>query len=772
MRVLHIISGLEGGGAEHMLARLLPLLRRHGEPSAVLVLGADGPVGPLLRQAGIPLHIAGLPHSGWRGCLALWRACRRFRPDIIQTWMVHADLVGGLLARWTGLPLIWGLRNDHFGSADLRLPTRWAYRLAACLSGRWPRAVLCCSQAVRLAAQRAGYASERLRVIENGVDPCVFVPAEAARRRLRQAWRLHDGPLLIHVARLHAQKDHGTLVAALQIACDRRPDLQAVLVGEGVDERAPVLAPLIGHPRLRLLGRRGDVAACYAAADLATLCSRHEGFPNAVVEAMACGLPCVVTPAGAAADIVGDTGRVVPIGDAEALAAAWLDVLRGDVGALGHRARQRAVARYGLDHVVCRYAALHALCAQRAERAQKGGLRRLLFVVNDPRTFLSHRLPVPAAALAGGWEVHVATPARSAVATIRALGFVVHLLPLDRRSVDPRGALATMAAIRSLVTRIRPDLVHLCYVKPVVIGGLALRGLPGRPPLVAQFMGLGWLFQQAVPAARCLQALLRWPMRVALAGPRCAVIAQNGDDRTTLVNAGLVESRRCLVIQGSGIALEHFPYRPEEELPAVPEVLLATRMLWAKGVADFVEAARILQRRGRRLRCVLVGDADPDNRGSVPEARLRAWHAEGLVSWEGHCSTMAARLARAHVVCLPSYYGEGLPRVLLEAMAVGRGVIASDAPGCRALVQHERTGLLVPPRDAAALAHAIERMIDEPVLRQGCVAAARGLVERHHRQEHIAERTLRCYEHLVHQPHAVDAAAGDGVALSRSGGTR
>lgn len=374
-------------------------------------------------------------------------------------------------------------------------------------------------------------------------------------------------------------------------------------------------------------------------------------------------------------------------------------------------------------------------------------LGRLLFVVNDLGFFLSHRLPVAEAAAEEGWEVHVAAPpAGAAEARLAGQGFALHRLRLDRHGTNPLAEAASLIAMRRLFRRLRPDLVHLVTIKPVIYGGLAAR-LAGVPAVVSAVSGLGYVFSGADARSRALGRVLGPLYRAALAHPNQRVIFQNASDRAALAALGARLDGRAETIAGSGVDLDAFAPAPEPEGPVT--VMLPARLLAGKGVAEFVAAARILRGEGTEARFVVVGEAPAGNPSRVPEAALAAWRAEGAAEFWGHRDDMPRVLAQAHVVALPSYYGEGLPKVLLEAAACARPVVTSDWPGCRDAVLPGETGLLVPPREPAALAAALRRLIADAGARRRMGRAARALAERAFCARAVARRHLEIYRALA-----------------------
>lgn len=372
-----------------------------------------------------------------------------------------------------------------------------------------------------------------------------------------------------------------------------------------------------------------------------------------------------------------------------------------------------------------------------------GERKKLLFLVTEDWYFYSHRLPPARAARAAGYDVVVVTRVGKRGPDILAEGFSLVPLGLSRRSRNPFRELATIAQIVGIYWRERPDIVHHVALKPVLYGSLA--ALVRRPAVVNAMAGMGFLFTSGSRKAGFLRAAVVRGFRVLLNAGRSVLILQNPDDRSMMVSGGLVEASRVRLIRGSGVDIEKFSPTPEPEGQAV--VMLPSRMLWDKGVGEFVEAAGILRARGVQARFVLVGNGDPDNPASIPDSQLKAWHDSGVVESWGHCADMPDALAKATLVCLPSYR-EGLPKVLLEAAACARALVATDAPGCREIVRHGENGLLVPLRDASALAHAIELLLNDPDRRMAMAKQGRRMVELEFSESRVAEETLAVYREI------------------------
>jgi glycosyltransferase involved in cell wall biosynthesis len=369
---------------------------------------------------------------------------------------------------------------------------------------------------------------------------------------------------------------------------------------------------------------------------------------------------------------------------------------------------------------------------------------RLLFLVTEDWYFWSHRIGLALAAQEEGFEILVAARAGACAERIRRAG--LRLLPLRmlKRGAPGVRDLAAVAEIFRIYRRVRPHLVHHIALKPVICGSYAAR-LARVPTVVNAIAGLGSAFIGDGKRSWVVRAALRPALRAAVATPRSITIFQNRDDQTEFARAGILGGRAA-VIRGSGVDTDRFIV--SEEPPGPPLVMLPARMLWDKGVGVFVEAARLVSRRGVTARFVLVGKVDPTNPSGIAESQLRAWTNEGLVEWWGHRDDMPATLAAAHVIVLPSYR-EGLPKVLLEAAACGRAIVATDVPGCREIVRHEVNGLLVPPNDSPALADAICTLTADPSFRGEAGRRGRAIVSAEFSLARIAAETISTYRQAM-----------------------
>jgi glycosyltransferase involved in cell wall biosynthesis len=370
---------------------------------------------------------------------------------------------------------------------------------------------------------------------------------------------------------------------------------------------------------------------------------------------------------------------------------------------------------------------------------------KLMFFVTEDWYFCAHRLPLAVAAHEAGYDVSVVTRVRSHGDRIKAAGLRLIPLELSRRSVNPLREAWLVQRLVSLYRAERPRIVHHIALKPILYGTIAAR-LAGVPSAVNAFAGLGFLFSSNSLKARMLRPVIKRTFRVLLNRAGSRVIIENPDDVRLMCEDNTLRRDRITLIRGVGVDTEYFRVQPDPG--GEPVVMLAGRLLWDKGVGEFVAAAGQLRRRGVRARFVLVGESDAQNPSAIPDEQLRAWQAEGVIEWWGRREDMPAVYAQSHVVCLPSYR-EGLPTVLTEAGACGRPVVATDVPGCREVVRDGENGLLVPVRDADAVARALERLIESPDLRARLGARGREIVEQEFTQKKVNQETLSVYEALM-----------------------
>lgn len=380
----------------------------------------------------------------------------------------------------------------------------------------------------------------------------------------------------------------------------------------------------------------------------------------------------------------------------------------------------------------------------------------LLFVVNEAFFFLSHRYRLATLARERGFDVHVAAPVHhtwapegfDALELEGKLGVTVHRIPLSRRGQNPLVEISTFLSIARLILRVKPEVIHLITMKPILYGGIAARLLRTKAVTIS-ITGFGHVFSSRGLLAHARRFLVSFLLRLVMRHRNCAVIVQSDGDQAFLSETRMLSHpAQVKVIRGSGVDLGTFSASPEtEDGPLI--VLFAARLLWDKGVEEFVEAARCLRAQNEHVRFVIAGDTRPDNPRSVPKSTLEAWNAEGVVSWIGRREDMPELLTSCAIACLPTKYGEGVPRFLIEAAASERPIVATDIAGIREVVEHRGNGLLVPEGDVPALVHALSDLIQSRGMRKEMGRRGAMIAAKRFDVEAVAQETISVYQSLV-----------------------
>ena len=332
------------------------------------------------------------------------------------------------------------------------------------------------------------------------------------------------------------------------------------------------------------------------------------------------------------------------------------------------------------------------------------------------------------------------------VEVLEKIGFPTYLIPIQRGGTNPFQELRSLYLMWQLFRVVRPDVVHLVTIKPYLYGGLIARMLR-IPGVVLAVAGLGSVFTRSNWRGKLFRTLLYPIYRLAFGHPNQRVIVQNLDDADLLVNWGLVDPKKIRLLRSSGVALNTFTQL--EEQISIPTVCFASRLLRDKGVGDFVAAARLLRKRGLDAKFWLAGDPDTKNPTGLSESELQVLRLEGVVEVLGYQKDIPTLFSKCHIVCLPSYYREGLPKALVEAAAAGRAVVTTDVPGCRDAIIPNESGLLVPVKSPENLAKALEWLIEHPEERVAMGKAGRRLAESEFGIEKIVNGHLNIYVEVI-----------------------
>lgn len=373
---------------------------------------------------------------------------------------------------------------------------------------------------------------------------------------------------------------------------------------------------------------------------------------------------------------------------------------------------------------------------------------KFFFVVTEDWYFFSHRLPMARAAMRAGFDVSVVTNVAGHAEKIKAEGIRVIPFSFERKSLNPFLAAKQVYALTRLYRAEKPDFVHHIAMKPILYGSIAA-AVARVPRVLNAFAGLGFVFSADIKLARFLRPVLLAGFKLFIRRSHCWTLFQNRDDYAVLNGYGVIDPERSAVIRGSGVDLDYYPAMP---LPVAPPVVcvFSGRMIDIKGLPTLQAAFAIVEKKMPQIVLWLCGRPDPANPGAWNEARLKKWaHDHPNVVWKGHQSDMSAIWAQAHLCVQPSWGGEGVPKSALEAAASGRAIIATDVPGCREIVDDERNGFLVPPRNADALAKAIMDVASDPMRLAQMGQESRRMVEKDMSAESVSQQTEALYRKIM-----------------------
>jgi glycosyltransferase involved in cell wall biosynthesis len=791
-RVLHIITGLGTGGAEASLVRVI---RGADDPSrhAVVSLTTRGTRAEELEAMGVRVWAIGLVrgHASWQALRALRTIARDVGPDAIQGWMYHASIAASVLSitsreRW---PVLWNVRHalDAWHSEPRKL--RWLIQLMARCSSR-PQAIIYNSSRSARQHEARGYLATRTAVIPNGVDAERFRPDSATRAATRLALGIPADAVVIGMAaRVDPLKDHDTFLRVAAHIAARTETVHFLLVGTGTEAGtvaqpsaldATIVQRVFDVPalagRLVRCGERRDMPAIYNACDVMMLTSRSEGSPNAVAEAMGCGVACVVTDVGDVAHLVGASGAVAPVGDVVALAEAALRLVYDHTRRIeqGHMARARILVHYSALDERSAYERLWAATVARtvpanlrtatanvnatAEAPSRAAAPRLLVVTTVSATLDAFLLPYADHYRARGWQVDALAAGATThpgldahydrlydAAWQRGVGSVRHVW----RTV--RALWSAPRAVRAIVVDGAYDLVHVHTPIAAWITRYALRHRAPTTKVIYTAHGF-----HAYPGANRLRnAVLRTIERVAASWTDYLVVI-NADDFALATRDQLAPSDQIVHHHGIGVDTAH--YRPASAVDrrstrqamgiddAQTLIVVVAEFNRNKRQMDVIEALALLATKATAIPTVLfLGDGP---RRSAIEALAVARGVAEHVRFLGHRRDVALIVASADALLLPSQR-EGLPRCLLEAMAMRVPVIASDARGSRDLVAQGR-GTSYRTGDVAALASVLAALLRQPSDARVRAGRAADWIDREAALPHLLARHDALYDAALH----------------------
>ena len=369
-------------------------------------------------------------------------------------------------------------------------------------------------------------------------------------------------------------------------------------------------------------------------------------------------------------------------------------------------------------------------------------MKKILFIVNVDWFFISHRLPIALAAIKQGYEVHLACGLTDKKIELEKLGITVHSLNLKRSNSNIFGEFKLLKQLFFILKLTKPDLVHLITLKPILLGGVLAR-IFKIPAVVISFPGLGLIFKNKI-TDKFISLLLY----LALSNKNQKIIFQNDNDSSNITNIRSDIYKKSEIIKGSGVDLSLYSMTKNEETSNLI-VMMASRFLYSKGVIEFVEAAKIITKKYKKIKFVLVGDIDSENPDSINKHELKKWKAENFLEIWGYQNNMHKIIPKCDIFVFPSYYGEGLPKVLIEAAACGRAIITTDHPGCRDAVDPS-TGILIPIKNNLALVEAIQDLIKKPEKIKKLGKSGRVFAEKEFDLKKVVDRHIKIYHELLY----------------------
>lgn len=374
--------------------------------------------------------------------------------------------------------------------------------------------------------------------------------------------------------------------------------------------------------------------------------------------------------------------------------------------------------------------------------------KNILMIINDIAWYWSHRQPLAKAILARGDNLSLATSGAASDDGVKSMGVVGYDLPEHGKRLGFLFHFKILWSIFLIIRKSKPDIVHAITLRHAFYTGIATR-IMFYKPVVFTVAGVGSLFTDNSPKMKFLRSIALPLLRFAFKGNGRFLIFQNPDDKKLMIDHKVVNENQTTIIRGSGVDLTEFPFTPEVKTEDDHVILFSSRLIREKGIDDFIEAARIIKSKDIKARFQVAGDVYEKNPNSLTREEIQKHNDDGIIEWLGQVSDMPKLFKNISIMVLPSYYGEGVPKILLEAAAIGRPIITCDVPGCREAVIDGQNGILVSPKSPKELAQAIETLLASIKLRNEYGRAGRSMVEEDFHVDSVVSRTLSVYDNLL-----------------------
>lgn len=374
-------------------------------------------------------------------------------------------------------------------------------------------------------------------------------------------------------------------------------------------------------------------------------------------------------------------------------------------------------------------------------------MKKLLFIINQDWYFCLHWMERAIAARKAGFDVTIAVPAGGKTDEIRKAGFHVIFTYLTRSGLTPLTELKALIHLYRLVRKISPDLIVNVTIKPNLYGTIIGRLM--MIPVVNNVTGLGSIFSRSNISNRILKNFILYSFKFLAISNRIKFLFENPEDRNLFISKKTVDPKKTFLMPGSGVDIDKFCFEDSVRPDNCIIILFAARLLRDKGITTLIEASKILRRKEINFEIWIAGFFDEGNKNNIPERDLIKWDKMGLIKWLGKRDDMPELISSAQIVTLPTYYGEGIPRIIIEAASCGKPIVTTDTPGCRDFVDHEKNGLLIPPKDPIALAASLERLINDWNLRKKMGEYGRKKVCDFFSEEIVIQNTIKIYNEMV-----------------------
>jgi glycosyltransferase involved in cell wall biosynthesis len=375
-------------------------------------------------------------------------------------------------------------------------------------------------------------------------------------------------------------------------------------------------------------------------------------------------------------------------------------------------------------------------------------LGKILYFVSEDWYFCSHRLPIARAAKKNGFEVVVVTNVNKHEKIITDEGFRLIPIKLNRRGKNPLKELSIIFNLIKIFKEEKPDIVHNVALKPIIYGSIAAL-FSAKSYVVNAFAGMGYIFTGNDLRHTVLKNFFLIFYKLIFLSNKSIGLFQNSEDQNFLLENNIISVEKSFLVKGSGVNLQNFSFKKEPEDNSI-KLVIASRMLWDKGIGELVEASKLLNKKNIKFKTILVGLPDPHNPESIDGEILEEWNKQSFIEYLGFRNDVSDIITKSNIVVLPSYR-EGLPKFLLEGAACGRAIVTTDVPGCRDVVRNNINGFLVPPKNVAKLADALEQLINDKKLRLKFGKAGRKIVENEFSEEIVIEKTLNLYKSLLNK---------------------